>query len=90
MRGWMRGRRPRRSACRSGRRVRVPRGHALRLSVAGACVPAYALNLGTGALADAARLVDAGIITLTVRSGGHAPSRVLIPERTAIGPSAAR
>jgi putative CocE/NonD family hydrolase len=76
---------PLRSTC-----VRVPRGHALRLSVAGACVPAYALNLGTGALADAARLVDAGIITLTVRSGGHAPSRVLIPERTAIGPSAAR
>ena len=68
--------------------MRIPRGHALRLSVAGACVPAYALNPGTGALADAARLVDAGIITLTVRSGGLAPSRVLIPERTVTAPSA--
>ena len=70
--------------------ARIPRGHALRLSVAGACVPAYALNPGTGAGAGEARLIDARIITLTVRSGGGAPSRVLIPERTVIRPSAAR
>ena len=60
--------------------MRVRQGHALRLSVAAACVPAYALNPGTGAEAGEARLIDARIITLTVKSGGDTPSRVLVPD----------
>ena len=62
--------------------ARIPCGHALRLSVAGACVPAYALNPGSGARADEARLIDARVVTLAVRSGGGAPSRVLLPVLT--------
>jgi len=62
--------------------ARIPCGHSLRLSVAGACVPAYALNPGSGARADEARLIDARIVTLAVRSGGGAPSRVLLPVLT--------
>jgi len=45
-------------------------------------VPAYALNPGSGARADEARLIDARIVTLAVRSGGGAPSRVLLPVLT--------
>ena len=63
--------------------TRIPQGHALRLSVAAACVPAYALNPGTGAEASLARLIDARIVTLAVKSGGGTPSRVLIPEQPA-------
>jgi len=63
--------------------ARILRGHALRLSVAGACAPAYALNPGTGALASDARLIDARVIAISVLSGGATPSRVLVPEQRA-------
>jgi putative CocE/NonD family hydrolase len=59
--------------------ARIRRGHSLRLSLAAACAPAYALNPGTGVHAGEAKLIDARIITLTVMSGGDTPSRVLIP-----------
>jgi predicted acyl esterase len=62
--------------------ARVARGNALRLSVAGACSPAYALNIGTGTPAAEARQIDARVIALTVSSGAAMPSRILIPERT--------
>lgn len=65
---------PMRATC-----ARVARGHALRLSLAAACAPAYAVNAGTGAPPGEARLLDARIITLTVRSGGATPSRLLLP-----------
>ncbi len=61
--------------------ARIRQGHALRLSVAGACAPAYALNPGTGALAGETRLIDARIITLVVKTGRRTPSRVLVPTR---------
>jgi putative CocE/NonD family hydrolase len=60
--------------------ARIAQGHALRVSVAGACVPAYALNPGTGARAGEAGLHDARIITIRVLSGGATPSRVVLPE----------
>jgi putative CocE/NonD family hydrolase len=60
--------------------ARIPRGHALRLSLAGASFPAYAPNPGSGAPAGDARAIDARIITITVSSGGAAPSRLLLTE----------
>jgi uncharacterized protein len=59
--------------------ARIPQGHALRLSVAAACVPAYSLNPGTSAEAGLAGLIDARIVTLAVKSGRGTPSRILIP-----------
>jgi hypothetical protein len=59
--------------------ARIARGHALRLSIAAAAFPGYELNPGTGARGRAARLVDQRITTLTIRHGGAAPSRLLLP-----------
>jgi len=57
----------------------LPRGSALRLSLAGACYPAYPVNPGTGAEPGETRLVDAQPITLLIHGGGNRPSRLLLP-----------
>ena len=57
----------------------LPRGSALRLSLAGACYPAYPINPGTGAEPGETRLVDAQPITLLIHGGGSRPSRLLLP-----------
>jgi putative CocE/NonD family hydrolase len=57
----------------------IPAGAALRLSVQAASFPAFAVNPGTGAGADKARLFDCRIITLAVHGGGPLPSRLLLP-----------
>ncbi|WP_448204201.1 CocE/NonD family hydrolase [Azospirillum sp. sgz302134] len=57
----------------------LPRGCALRLSLAGACYPAYPVNPGTGAEPGETRLVDAQPITLMIHGGGSRPSRLLLP-----------
>lgn len=54
-------------------------GDALRLSLAGANFPAFAVNPGTGAPAADARLVDNRIISLFVTSGGATPTRLELP-----------
>lgn len=59
--------------------IRIPKGHALRLSLSGACYPAFAINPGTGAQPGEMRLIDAQIITLSVRSGGETASVIQIP-----------
>lgn len=56
--------------------AKITQGNALRLSISAACFPAYALNFGTG---NAASLMDAEIITLSVSCGGNRASRVLLP-----------
>jgi len=56
--------------------VTIPAGDRLRLSLAGACFPAFPINPGTGAEAAETRLVDCRTITLTF----HAPgTRLLLP-----------
>jgi len=57
----------------------VPAGHALRLSVAGAAFPAYAVNPGTGAATAEFRGAEERIISIALRHGGATPSRLLLP-----------
>ncbi|HBB30655.1 MAG TPA: S15 family X-Pro dipeptidyl-peptidase [Cyanobacteria bacterium UBA8803] len=59
--------------------VRIAKGHRLRLSLSAACFPAYSLNPGTGIPSVETRLIEAQIITVTVRSGGNCLSKVLLP-----------
>jgi uncharacterized protein len=59
--------------------IRIPPGSAIRLSVSGACFPAYPVNPGSGILPGEAKAIDAQIITLTLRSGISYPSKVLLP-----------
>lgn len=57
----------------------IPPGSALRLSLSGACFPAYPVNPGTGKLPGETRAIDARIITISVHSGESFPSRILLP-----------
>jgi putative CocE/NonD family hydrolase len=54
-------------------------GERLRLSLAGACFPAYPVNPGTGTDPRHATGAEALPITLSVRCGGGAPARLLLP-----------
>jgi putative CocE/NonD family hydrolase len=56
--------------------IRIEKGNSLRLSVSGACFPAYSVNSGTGLSLDRERLIDAKIITLSLASGDDRPSQV--------------
>lgn len=55
--------------------VKIPIGHALRLSLSAACFPAYAMNPGN----NSAFSMDAEIITLIVSCGGENSSQILLP-----------
>ncbi|NJL88503.1 MAG: CocE/NonD family hydrolase [Coleofasciculaceae cyanobacterium SM2_1_6] len=59
--------------------VQLPAGHSLRLSISGACFPAYPVNDGTGKPIANSHLIDQQIITITLSSGGNSPSRILLP-----------
>ena len=59
--------------------VQLPAGHALRLSISGACFPAYAVNDGTGRSIADSRLIEQQIITITLLSGTDSPSRIFLP-----------
>ncbi|MEP0869221.1 CocE/NonD family hydrolase [Trichocoleus desertorum AS-A10] len=49
--------------------VQIAQGNALRLSISGACFPAYPVNPGTGAFPAKTRLIDSQIITVAIASG---------------------
>jgi uncharacterized protein len=57
----------------------LPAGDSLRLSLAGANFPAFAVNPGTGASPADARQIDSRIISLCIRSGGALPSHIELP-----------
>ncbi|KAM3096332.1 CocE/NonD family hydrolase [Phormidesmis sp. 146-35] len=59
--------------------IQIPQGSAIRLSLSGACFPAYPVNGGTGSLPGEARAIDAQIITIALRSGGDFPSKLRLP-----------
>ncbi|MEN9262192.1 MAG: CocE/NonD family hydrolase, partial [Thermostichus sp. HHBFW_bins_43] len=59
--------------------IRIPQGHALRLSLSAACFPAYPVNTGTGSPVREERLIEARILTITLHSGGDTPSRIHLP-----------
>jgi len=57
----------------------VAAGERLRLSLAGACFPAYPVNPGTGTDPRHAMAAEARPITLAIRHGGTAGSRLELP-----------
>lgn len=57
----------------------IPQGSAIRLSISAACFPAYAVNPGTGAAINEARLIDAKVITIAVYSDSEFLSQVYLP-----------
>lgn len=59
--------------------VTVPAGYALRLSVAGASFPAYAVNPGSGVPVSDYKVAEERIITLAIRHGGATPSCLTLP-----------
>ncbi|PSR13086.1 S15 family X-Pro dipeptidyl-peptidase [filamentous cyanobacterium CCP3] len=54
-------------------------GHRLRLSVAAACFPAYAVNSGTGAGYGDCPQMEHRVITLTIAHGAQYPSCIQLP-----------
>jgi hypothetical protein len=54
----------------------ISKGNCLRLSLSGACFPAYPVNCGTGKLPKESRLIEAQIITINVMSGADYPSQI--------------
>lgn len=65
--------------------IRIAQGSAIRLSVSGACFPAYAVNAGTGESPKTASAIDFRIITIALYSGGAYPSKVHLPIRQSEG-----
>ncbi len=56
--------------------IQIQTGSAIRLSVSGACFPAYPVNLGTGTLPREGHAIEAQIITVTLHTRS---SQVLLP-----------
>jgi uncharacterized protein len=54
-------------------------GHALRLSLSGACYPAYPVNAGTGVDVGQSRRLDQHVITLVLSTESARPSWVELP-----------
>jgi uncharacterized protein len=66
---------PMRAAC-----VTVPAGHSLRLSLAAAAAPSYAVNTGTGVPAAEFMAADERVIAIAIRHGGATGSCLTLPE----------
>ncbi|MCU0548847.1 MAG: CocE/NonD family hydrolase [Leptolyngbya sp. Prado105] len=56
--------------------IRISQGSAIRLSISGACFPAYAVNAGTGETAKHASAIDFQIITIDLHTGGQCRSQL--------------
>ncbi|MEB3310792.1 MAG: CocE/NonD family hydrolase [Snowella sp.] len=61
--------------------IKIVPGNAIRLSLSGACFPAYTVNSGTDQLLSETPLMDYQIITLSVQSGGLGLSKISLPLR---------
>ena len=59
--------------------INIKKDSCLRLSLSGACFPAYALNTGTGKLVNEERLIDAKIITIKIMSQPEQISKITLP-----------
>ncbi len=57
--------------------ILINKGNSLRLSLSGACFPAYSINSGTGSPVDREKLIEARTITITVHSGGDRSSCIV-------------
>ena len=56
--------------------IKIAVGNSLRLSLSGACFPAYPVNSGTGKALLETHLIDNQIITILIRSGADFPSSI--------------
>ncbi|EDZ91968.1 MULTISPECIES: CocE/NonD family hydrolase [Oscillatoriales] len=56
----------------------IPQSHQIRLSLSGACFPAYPVNPGTGQPPSQTRLIDGRIITISLKSGNSFMSRIVL------------
>ncbi|MER3436017.1 MAG: S15 family X-Pro dipeptidyl-peptidase [Leptolyngbya sp. ERB_1_1] len=56
--------------------IQIPKGSAIRLSLSGACFPAYPVNAGTGAKPGEAKAIDFQIMTIVIHTGEDYPSRL--------------
>jgi uncharacterized protein len=54
--------------------ILINKGNSLRLSLSGACFPAYSINSGTSLPIDREKLIETKTITITVHSGGDRSS----------------
>jgi putative CocE/NonD family hydrolase len=59
--------------------IKIPSGHRLRLSLSGACFPAYSVNSGTLKSPKETKLIDFKIITIKIQSQGKNASRIIVP-----------
>ena len=59
--------------------IKLSKGNCIRVSISGACFPAYALNTGTGKLSHEERLIDAKVITIKVWSQTDEVSKIILP-----------
>ncbi len=59
--------------------IKIKKDSCLRLSLSGACFPAYALNTGTEKLVNEERLIDAKIITINIKSQAKQTSKITLP-----------
>ncbi len=57
----------------------VAKGNCLRLSLSGACFPAYTVNPGILTPANRARLIEAKVITVKISCGRDSSSQILLP-----------
>ena len=57
--------------------IKIPQNHCLRLSISGACFPAYPVNSGTEKPLNQTHLIEYKIITLTIHSGGNFSSKII-------------
>ncbi|MEP0911995.1 CocE/NonD family hydrolase [Leptolyngbya sp. GB1-A1] len=63
--------------------ARIAGGNSLRLSLSAACFPAYVMNPGTGTLPQNSHLIEAQVITITLKSDSEGRSQLLLPVGTA-------
>ena len=59
--------------------IKLRQGSSIRLSLSGACFPAYTVNSGTDKLLKETHVMDYQIITITVQSGGTGLSKIILP-----------
>ncbi len=59
--------------------IKIKKDSCLRLSLSGACFPAYALNTGTVKNPNEERLIDAKIVTIKVWSQAKQISKIILP-----------
>jgi putative CocE/NonD family hydrolase len=59
--------------------IKIPSGHRLRLSLSGACFPAYSVNSGLLKSPKETKLIDFKIITIKIQSQGKNASRIIVP-----------